>query len=45
LSDDVLNFIQLNIVASWRFFHYDYLRTISVLARLYFICCTLHMFK
>jgi len=44
LSDDVsnqqLNFIQLNIVASWQFFHHDYLCTVFVLSRLYFICCT-----
>jgi len=42
LSDDVsneqLNLIQL-IVASWRFLHHDFLRTVFVLSRLYFICC------
>jgi len=34
LSDDVLNqqlnLIQVNIVASWRYFHHDHLRTVFV---------------
>jgi len=40
VSDEQLNLIQLNIVASWRFFHHDYLHTVFVLSRLYFIYCT-----
>jgi len=44
LSDDVsnqqLNLVRLNIVASWRFFRHDYLRTVFVLSRLYFVCYT-----
>ena len=44
LSDDVsnqqLNLIPLNIVASWRFYNHDYLRTFFVVSRLCFVCCT-----
>jgi len=44
LSDDVsnkqLNVVQLNVVASWWFFYYDYLHTIFVLSTLYFMCYT-----
>ena len=32
--------IHLNVVASWRFFHYGHLRTVFVLPRLYFVRCT-----
>jgi len=39
LSDDVSD-QQLNVVASWRFFHHDYLGTVFVLSTLYFVCCT-----
>jgi len=43
-SDDVsnqqLNLIRLNTVASRRFIHRDYLHTVFVLSRLYFVCCT-----
>jgi len=43
LSDDVsnrqLHVIQLNIVASWRYFHDDRLHSF-ILSMLYFMCCT-----
>ena len=35
-----LNLIQLNVVASWRFLHHDYLCTVFVLSRLYFLLYT-----
>ena len=44
LSDDVsnqqVNLIQLNIVASWRFIYHDYLCAVFVLSRLHFMCST-----
>jgi len=44
LSDDFsnqqVNLIQLNIIASWQFFRHDYRRTAFVLSRLYFVFCT-----
>jgi len=39
-TNQQLNLIQLNIVASWRFYHHDYLHTIFILSTLYFVCCT-----
>jgi len=44
LSDDVsnqqLNIVQLNVVASRWFFHPDYLSAVFVLSTLCFMCCT-----